>query len=46
MNLNHFAHDRDKRCMLAFLKPVADFSRGCAGERVGYLLFATHPTPG
>jgi hypothetical protein len=29
--------------MLAFLKLVADFSRGCAGRRIGHLLFATHP---
>jgi hypothetical protein len=24
---------------------LADFSRGCAGERVGYVLFVTDPTP-
>jgi hypothetical protein len=29
--------------MLASLKPGADFSRGCAGRRLGNLLFATHP---
>jgi hypothetical protein len=29
--------------MLAFLRLVADFSRGCAGKRIGQLLFATHP---
>jgi len=29
--------------MLAFLKMVADFSRGCAGGIVSYLLFATYP---
>ncbi len=23
--------------------PGADFSRGCAGQRIGPLLFATHP---
>ena len=29
--------------MLASLKPGADFSRGCAGGIVSYLLFATYP---
>ena len=32
-----------KRCMLASLRLAADFSRGCAGRRIGNLLFATHP---
>src|SRR5215216_6022340 len=36
-------HSEDKRCMLASLKSGADFSRGCAGRRIGNLLFATHP---
>ena len=31
--------------MLAFLKLVADFSRGCAGKRIDPLRFATHPYP-
>jgi len=29
--------------MLALLKSGADFSVGCAGKRMGYSLFATHP---
>jgi len=29
--------------MLAFLKLVADFSKGCAGRRIDPLLLATHP---
>jgi len=29
--------------MLVLLRSVADFSRGCAGKRIGDLLFATHP---
>ena len=32
--------------MLVFLKPGADFSRGCAGKTIGHLLFAPHPYPG
>src|SRR5215204_2212379 len=31
--------------MLASLKPVADFSGGCAGQRIGHLLFATLSPP-
>jgi hypothetical protein len=31
--------------MLAFLKMVADFSRGCADRGISHLLFATHPLP-
>jgi hypothetical protein len=31
--------------MLVFMKLASDFSRGCAGERVGYVLFVTDPTP-
>jgi hypothetical protein len=38
-----FTHQEDKRCMLAFLKMVADFSRGRAGKRIGYLLLKTRP---
>jgi hypothetical protein len=30
--------------MLEFMKLGADFSRRCVGKRIGYLLFATHPT--
>jgi len=30
--------------MLVFMKLAADFSRGCAGQRIGHLLFTTHPT--
>jgi hypothetical protein len=30
--------------MLAFTKPAADFSMGCAGKRIGHSLFATYPT--
>jgi hypothetical protein len=30
--------------MLVSLRLSADFSRGCAGKRIGHLLFATHPT--
>jgi hypothetical protein len=30
--------------MLASLKLAADFSRWCAGRRIGHPLFATHPT--
>src|SRR5919112_3322800 len=33
-----------KRCMLVTVKLGADFSRGCAPERFGQLLFATGPT--
>jgi hypothetical protein len=29
--------------MLVAAKPGADFSVGCAGKRIGHLLFATHP---
>jgi len=29
--------------MLASVKLGADFSRGCAGKRIGNSLFATHP---
>jgi hypothetical protein len=29
--------------MLILTKPGADFSRGCAGKRIGHLLFATLP---
>ena len=29
--------------MLVSLKSGADFSAGCAGERIGHLLLATHP---
>jgi hypothetical protein len=29
--------------MLVFLKLAADFSRWCAGYRIGHLLFPTHP---
>lgn len=32
-----------ERCMLEAVKAGADFSRGCAGGRIGLLLFATHP---
>jgi hypothetical protein len=32
--------------MLISLKMEADFSRGCAGKRIGHSLFATHPYPG
>ena len=38
-----FTYQEDKRCMLARLKSSADFLRGCAGKRIGHLLFATHP---
>jgi hypothetical protein len=31
--------------MLVFLKLGADFSRGCAGGRIGHSHFATHPAP-
>jgi hypothetical protein len=31
--------------MLALTKLDADFSRECAGQRIGHLLFATHPRP-
>src|SRR5918998_3037892 len=34
---------RDKRCMLASLKPGADFSRGCADETIGHSILKTHP---
>ena len=34
-----------KRCMLAFLKLVADFSRGCAHLAMLPPISATHPTP-
>jgi hypothetical protein len=30
--------------MLVFLKLSANFSRGCAGKRIGRLLFVTAPT--
>ena len=30
--------------MLVSPKPEPDFSRGCAGKRIGHSLFATHPT--
>jgi hypothetical protein len=30
--------------MLAFMKLSADFSRECAGRRIGHSLFATNPT--
>src|SRR5215203_4918683 len=33
-----------KRCMLVSLKSAADFSRGCAGKRIGYALFVTGST--
>ena len=36
-------HSEGKRCMLASLKSGADFSKGCAGRRIGHLIFATHP---
>jgi hypothetical protein len=36
-------HQEDKRCMLVSVKLEPDFSRGCAGRRMGHLLFATHP---
>jgi hypothetical protein len=29
--------------MLVFVKPGSDFSSGCEGRRISYLLFATHP---
>jgi hypothetical protein len=29
--------------MLMFLNLNADFSRGCASMRLGYILLATHP---
>jgi hypothetical protein len=32
--------------MLVFIELAADFSRGCAGMRLGYILLATHPHPG
>jgi hypothetical protein len=31
--------------MLVSTKPEADFSRGCAGRRIGHLVFETHPHP-
>jgi hypothetical protein len=31
--------------MLAFPKMVADFSRGCAGKKIGHLLFVTYSPP-
>jgi hypothetical protein len=34
-----------KRYMLISEKLAADFSRGCAGQRIGHLLFATHLAP-
>jgi hypothetical protein len=30
--------------MLASIEPEGDFSRECAGRRIGHSLFATHPT--
>jgi hypothetical protein len=32
--------------MLVLADLDADISRGCAGLRIGHLLFATHPRPG
>jgi hypothetical protein len=29
--------------MLVFLKLVADFSRGCAGKKIGHSFLVTHP---
>ncbi len=31
--------------MLVSTKSEPDFSRGCAGKRIGLSLFATHPHP-
>jgi hypothetical protein len=31
---------------MASAKLEPDFSAGCAGKRIGHLLFATHPDPG
>ena len=45
-NFPEFIDQRNKRCMLVFLKPGADCSRGRAGMRLGYILLATHPHPG
>ena len=39
-------YQEDKRCMLVSLRVGADFSRGCASMRLGYILLATHPHPG
>jgi hypothetical protein len=43
LNIPGFICQWNKRCMLMFLKPGADFSRGCAGKRIAHLLLATHP---
>jgi hypothetical protein len=37
-------YQEDKRCMLAFLKSAADFSRGCAHLAMQPPISATHPT--
>jgi hypothetical protein len=43
-NFRRLTYQEDKRCMLVLMKLAADFSRGCAGKRIGFSLFATHPT--
>jgi hypothetical protein len=40
-----FTYHEDKRCMLAFLKLVADFSSGCAHPAMRPPIPATHPYP-
>jgi hypothetical protein len=35
-------HDEDKRCMLVFLKPGTDFSRGCADGAISHPILKTH----
>ncbi len=37
-NFPRFINRRNKRCMLVSTKPRADFSRGCAVERIGHSL--------
>src|SRR5215211_4410173 len=40
-----FTYQGDKRCTIAFLKMVADFSRGCAHQAMRPPISATHPHP-
>jgi hypothetical protein len=42
-NSRRFTYYESKRCMRTSVNLDADFSRGCAGKRIGQLLFVTHP---
>ena len=44
-SLRRIYRQEGKRCMLAFLKLVADFSRGCAHPAMQPPIPATHPHP-